>query len=88
MRSVRQLLRQPAKLVFGIVLIAIAASVLVVCLGQSIAAGRTEQQLEYDFTTIARASVFFSEPNQSPSPTRTPCFSLSMGGMAYGFCRH
>ena len=53
MKTMRQLLRQPIKTLFGILLAAMAVAALTVCLGQSFAAAETAKQLDYDFTTIA-----------------------------------
>lgn len=53
MKYFRQLLRQPLKFIAGVTVVSLAVSILCVCLGQSIAAGKTEATLEYQFTTIA-----------------------------------
>lgn len=53
MKYLRQLLRQPLKLISGIIVVSLAVSILCVCLGQSIAADKTESSLEYNFTTVA-----------------------------------
>ncbi len=53
MTIIRQLLRQPLKLISGILVVSLAVSILSVCLGQAIAAGKTEENLETIFTTIA-----------------------------------
>lgn len=53
MNTVKQLLRQPGKYVLGIFVVALAVTLLVICLGQSIMALRTEAALEYQFTTVA-----------------------------------
>ncbi len=53
MKIIRQLLRQPLKLICGILVVSLAVSILSVCLGQAIAAGKTEENLETIFTTIA-----------------------------------
>lgn len=53
MKYFRQLLRQPLKFIAGVTVVSLAVSILCVCLGQSIAAGKTEATLEYHFTTIA-----------------------------------
>lgn len=53
MKYFRQLLRQPLKFIAGVIVVSLAVSVLCVCLGQSIAANKTEEALEYNFTTVA-----------------------------------
>lgn len=53
MKYFRQLLRQPLKFIAGVIVVSLAVSILCVCLGQSIAADKTEATLEYHFTTIA-----------------------------------
>lgn len=53
MKYLRQLLRQPVKFIAGLIVVSLAVSILCVCLGQSIAANKTEATLEYHFTTIA-----------------------------------
>lgn len=53
MKTLKQLYRQPVKTISGILLVALAVAVLVVCLCQSLAAKKTEAELEYKFTTIA-----------------------------------
>lgn len=53
MKYLQQLFRQPLKFISGVIVISLAVSILCVCLGQSIAADKTEAQIEYFFTTIA-----------------------------------
>lgn len=53
MKRIIQMLRQPMKIVAGVLVVSLAVSVLCVCLGQSIAAEKTEEQMEQHFTTIA-----------------------------------
>ena len=53
MHSIRQLLRQPIKALAGLILIILAVAILCVSLGQSLAAGRIEQQLEDNYITAA-----------------------------------
>ncbi len=53
MKTIRQMLRQPLKFISGIIVVSLAISILGICLGQSIAANKTEATLEYHFTTIA-----------------------------------
>ena len=48
MKYFRQLLRQPLKFIAGVIVVSLAVSVLCVCLGQSIAANKTEEALEYN----------------------------------------
>ncbi len=53
MKTIKQLLRQPLKTLAGVLMVALAAAVLCVCVGQSIMAGRTEAAIEYRFNTVA-----------------------------------
>ncbi len=53
MKIIRQLLRQPAKFIAGLLVVSIAVAVLSVCIGQSIAADKTEATIKYNFTTVA-----------------------------------
>lgn len=53
MKAIKQLLRQPIKAVAGILLVAIAVSVLCVCAGQSLAARETQQRLNQSYLTLA-----------------------------------
>ncbi len=53
MNIFRQLFRQPIKLISGISVVALAVSILCVCLGQAIAADKTKATLEHHFNTIA-----------------------------------
>ena len=53
MRTIRQLGRQPLKTLLGIVLIALAVSILCLCVSQALAASNTLAELDYNFTTIA-----------------------------------
>lgn len=53
MKAIKQLIRQPIKAVAGILLVAIAVSVLCVCAGQSLAARETQEQLNQSYLTLA-----------------------------------
>ena len=53
MKTGKQLLRQPLKSLFGVLLAALAVAVLVVCVCQSLAAQKTWADLQYQFTTVA-----------------------------------
>lgn len=53
MKAIKQLLRQPIKAVAGVLLVAIAVSVLCVCAGQSLAAGETQERLNQSYLTLA-----------------------------------
>lgn len=65
MRSIRQLLRQPIKTLFGVVLIALAVAVLSVCLGQSFAAEKTEQNLKETFQTAVLPTADYGEDSDA-----------------------
>lgn len=60
MKTIRQLCRQPAKLIAGILIVSIAVAVLCVCLGQSISAHKTEAALEHHFTTVALPTIKYN----------------------------
>lgn len=53
MKTIRQILRQPVKAVAGIVLIALLVTILGICVGQSVSARKTEQQLDDLFLSVA-----------------------------------
>ena len=53
MKSFRQLLRQPIKFIAGLVLMTMAAAIVCICVGQSLAATNTAEQLDKQFTTVA-----------------------------------
>lgn len=52
MKVIRQLFRQKLKMVFGIILLTMATAILCVCVGQSVAARTTIEELEGSFATI------------------------------------
>lgn len=56
MWSIRQLFRQPLKTLLGVALVTLAAAVLCVSLGQSLAAAKMERELENKFVTTALAT--------------------------------
>lgn len=60
MKTVRQLLRQPMKTLFGVMLVATAVAVLCLCLGQSISAKETEQRLDNIYMSIALPSAEYT----------------------------
>ncbi len=60
MKTIRQMCRQPAKLMAGIMIVSIAVALLCVCLGQSIAAHKTEAALEHHFTTVALPTIKYN----------------------------
>ncbi len=53
MRTIRQMLRQPVKMIAGLLLMTLAVAILCVCVGQSLAAKTTGDSLNDRFTTIA-----------------------------------
>ena len=53
MKSVKQLLRQPLKTLFGILLMTLAAAILCVTVGQAVAAQTTKMALNERFSTVA-----------------------------------
>lgn len=61
MKTVKQLLRQPMKTLFGVILIALAVAVLCVCLGQAAAAEETQKRLNDIFATIALPTVDYTK---------------------------
>ena len=52
MKTMKQLLRQPLKALFGMILMILATAMLCICVGQAIAARTTMEDLENSFTTI------------------------------------
>lgn len=56
MNALRQVLRQPGKTMAGILLIALAVAILVICVGQYSAAGITARELDDGYDTIALIS--------------------------------
>lgn len=56
MKTLKQLLRQPAKFVLGILLIAVALGILVACVGQYAATILTRANLDDNYSTIALLS--------------------------------
>ena len=52
MKMIKQLLRQRGKSLFGIILLTMATAILCVCVGQSVAARTTIEELENSFSTI------------------------------------
>lgn len=61
MNSIRQMLRLPVKFLSGVLIVSLTVAVVCVCVGQSIAASATADNLDYIFTTVAlpsRASQF------------------------------
>ena len=52
MKTIKQLLRQKGKSVFGVILMTLAVAILCICVGQSIAARTTILELEDSFATI------------------------------------
>ena len=61
MKYLRQLSRQPLKTATGILLVAIAVAALCVCVGQSIAAEETQQQLNASFLSVALPSADYTK---------------------------
>lgn len=53
MKVIRQLLRQPAKFLSGVIAVSLAVCILCVCLGQSIGLAKMAAAMEYGFTTVA-----------------------------------
>ena len=57
MKTVKQLLRQPLKTAIGIALMALAAAILCLCVGQALAAYSTKEDLDGRFSTAAILSL-------------------------------
>ena len=57
MKTIKQLLRQPLKTLFGIALMTLAVSILCVCVSQAFAAYTTKQDLDRRFSTVAIPSI-------------------------------
>lgn len=56
MKTMRQLIRQPLKTLSGLLLMTIATSILCICVGQALAAKKTAENLNNQFSTIALPS--------------------------------
>lgn len=52
MKTIKQMLRQPVKTLFGVILMALATAILCIAIGQSISARATISGLENSFTTL------------------------------------
>lgn len=57
MKTLKQLLRQPLKTLFGIALMILAVSLLCVCVSQALAAYTTKEDLDRRFSTVAIPSI-------------------------------
>lgn len=53
MKSIRQLIRRPGKMILGILLVMLACTLLCVSIGQYLAAIQMQSQIEREYTTIA-----------------------------------
>lgn len=60
MKIRKQLLRQPGKTLVGVVLVMFCVAILIVCVGQSIAAQKTDGQLDDLFLTIAMPTTNYN----------------------------
>lgn len=60
MKTLHQMFRQPIKTGAGIVLVMLCVAILIVCVGQSIAAGKTDEQLDDLFLTIAMPTTKYN----------------------------
>ncbi len=60
MKTIRQLLRQPGKTLAGVVLVALCVAILIVCVGQSVAAEKIDGQLDDLFLTIAMPTTKYN----------------------------
>lgn len=78
MKSIRQLLRQPGKTAAGIVLVALAVSVLCICVGQAFAAANAQAALDKSCTTVALQTVDYQYETVTDSEGRASrVFSLT-----------
>lgn len=66
MKSLKQLLRQPLKSLAGVLVTGLAVAILCICLGQSIAAGKTKQMMEVHFTTVALPALNYYTYEDKP----------------------
>lgn len=60
MKTLHQMFRQPVKTGAGIVLVMLCVAILIVCVGQSVAAGQTDAQLDGLFLTIAMPTTKYN----------------------------
>lgn len=61
MKTIKQLMRQPIKMLAGILIITLAVAVLCVCVGQSFAAKNTLEQLDDIFKTLALPALGYTK---------------------------
>lgn len=59
MKTFRQMLRQPVRTFFGIVLLAAATAALIICVGQAVSAYDTEKTIDESFTTVALPTMHY-----------------------------
>ena len=59
MKAMLQLIRQPMRSLCGIVLVTMAVTILITCVGQFAAAELTKQNIEYDYNTVAVPNVMY-----------------------------
>ncbi|MBQ8556966.1 MAG: ABC transporter permease [Clostridia bacterium] len=65
MKTFRQMLRQPVKTFFGIVLLAAATAALIICVGQAVSAYDTEKTIDESFTTVALPTMHYQYDAES-----------------------
>ena len=65
MSSLKQLLRQPIKLITGILLVSLSVAILVICIGQFAAAGLTRKNMDDRYDTVGLLSdEYFWQENE------------------------
>ena len=80
MKTIRQLLRQPVKAFFGVVLIALLVTILSICVGQSVSAEKTKERLDDLFLTVAMPTTNYNgRSRQLPEEVRLFLDSLDTG---------
>ena len=80
MKTIRQLLRQPVKAFFGVVLIALLVTILSICVGQSVSVKKTEERLDDLFLTVAMPTTNYNgRSRQLPEEVRLFLDSLDTG---------
>lgn len=65
MKTIKQVIRQPMRTLSGILLIAVAVSILITCVGQYAAAALTRAELDRQYDTVALTTDAYQELSRS-----------------------
>lgn len=78
MKPIKQMMREPGKMLLGIILIAVAVAILSVCVGQAIVSESTQKQLDYYCDTICLLTDDFQKTTIDTGKWIRHSFSTSM----------